>query len=57
MPDKVNSGIFKFDENVVCTTPLSPKKSTPKKDKGTKNQDKDQDKDQDTFIDNPFFFQ
>ena len=55
MPDKVNSGIFKFDENVVCTTPLSPKKSTSKKDKGTKNQDKDLDKD--TFIDNPFFFQ
>ena len=54
MPDKVNSGIFKFDENVVCTTPLSPKKYVSKKDKGTKNQDKDL---EDTFIDNPFFFQ
>jgi len=30
MPDKVSSGIFKFDENVACTTPISPKKSSSK---------------------------
>ena len=54
MPDKFNSGIFKFDENVVSTAPISPKKSATTKDKGTKNL-KDQEKD--TFIDNPFFFQ
>tara|TARA_B100000073_G_C23308286_1_gene401594 strand:- start:195 stop:350 length:156 start_codon:yes stop_codon:yes gene_type:complete len=51
MPDKVTSGIFKFDENVACTTPLSPKKSS----RNTKPKDVVQDKD--TLMDNPFFFQ
>jgi len=54
MPDKVNSGIFKFDENVACTTAISPKKSSSKKDKDTKIH---KDLDEDTLMDNPFFFQ
>ena len=51
MPDKVSSGIFKFDENVACTTPISPKKSS------SKDGDNKSDQDKDTFMDNPFFFQ
>ena len=56
MPDKVNSGTFKFDENVACITAISPKKSSSKKNKDTKIH-KDPDLDKDTLMDNPFFFQ
>lgn len=51
MPDKVISGIFKFDENVAATAPLSPKKSTsPKKSSDNTSYEDD-------FSNNPFFFQ
>lgn len=57
MPDKVISGIFKFDENVAATAPLSPKKSISTKKSSSPKKSSGNTSYEDDFCNNPFFFQ
>lgn len=56
MPDRISSGVFKYDENVACTEPKSPKKNVIKSDKSEKISEPKSYDTMDYLKEDPFFF-
>ena len=56
MPDRISSGVFKYDENVACTENKSPKKTVTKSVKSDKISKSKSIDTMDYLKEDPFFF-